>query len=220
MSTHASATPGLQHHFKDLAQQKSAVSFGMWVFIAQEVMFFGGLFLAYTVYRSQYPDAFAIASHHLNVTMGAANTAVLILSSLTMALAVHAAATGKKQQIVLFLLLTIVLGGVFLGVKVVEYADKFEHHLVPGPHFSGHALALTGDRANQAQIYFSLYFAMTGLHALHMIIGIPIILWIAWRAQRGEFRPDYDGPVELTGLYWHFVDIIWIFLFPLLYLIA
>jgi cytochrome c oxidase subunit III len=220
VTSHATATQGLQHHFRDLTQQKAAVGLGMWVFIAQEVMFFGGLFLTYAVYRSQYPDVFAIASHHLNTTLGAANTAVLILSSLTMALAVHAAALGKRQQTVLFLILTLVLGGVFLGVKVVEYADKFEHHLVPGPHFSGHALGLAGDRASHAQIYFSLYFAMTGLHALHMIIGVPIILWIAWRANAGEFRPDYSSPVELVGLYWHFVDIIWIFLFPLLYLIS
>jgi cytochrome c oxidase subunit 3 len=211
---------GLKHHFRDLTQQQSASNLGMWAFIAQEVMFFGGLFLTYTVYRSQYPDVFAIASHHLNVPLGAFNTAVLICSSLTMALAVHAAALGKRQQIVAYLILTVLLGGVFLGVKAYEYNDKFEHHLVPGPHFSGHTLAVTGDRERQAQIYYSLYFAMTGLHALHMLIGVPIILWIAWRAQRGDFNVAYNAPVELVGLYWHFVDIIWIFLFPLLYLIA
>ena len=211
---------GLQHHFRDLDQQQSAATLGMWLFIAQEVMFFGGLFLAYTIYRSAYNDVFTIASHHLNVQMGAINTAVLICSSLTMAIAVHAAALGHRQQIVLFLILTILLGGVFLGVKVVEYKEKFDHHLVPGPHFSGHELKLEGDRERHAQIYYSLYFAMTGLHALHMIIGVPIILWIAWRAWRGEFSAAYNAPVELVGLYWHFVDIIWIFLFPLLYLIS
>ncbi len=221
MSSHASAHPqGLAHHFRDLTQQQSAASLGMWVFIAQEVMFFGGLFLAYTVYRSQYNDVFAIASHHLNTQLGLYNTMVLIASSLTMAMAVHAAALGQRQRIVLFLLLTIVLGSVFLGVKVVEYKEKFDHQLVPGPHFSGHELKLTGDRERQAQIYYSLYFSMTGLHALHMIVGIPIILWTAWRAQRGAFSVAYNAPVEIVGLYWHFVDIIWIFLFPLLYLIA
>jgi cytochrome c oxidase subunit III len=211
---------GFAHHFRDLAHQKDTTGFGMWVFIAQEVMFFGGLFLAYAIYRSSYPDVFAAASHHLNVPLGAFNTAVLICSSLTMALAVHAAAVGDRRRIVTFLLLTVLLGSVFLGVKVVEYKDKYDHRLVPGPNFSGHSLSLEGDRAQQAQMFYSLYFAMTGLHALHMIIGIPIILWIAARARRGDFTAEYNGPVEITGLYWHFVDIIWIFLFPLLYLIA
>lgn len=230
MSSHAAAHPHrLAHHFRDLTQQQSASGLGMWVFIAQEVMFFGGLFLAYTIYRSQYADAFVIASHHLNVPLGAFNTAVLIFSSLTMALAVHAAALGQRQRIVLFLLLTVALGGVFLGVKVVEYGAKlnpcftappYQGCLAPGARFDGHALELAGDRARQAQIYYSLYFAMTGLHALHMIVGIPIILWIAWRALRGDFNAEYNAPVEIVGLYWHFVDIIWIFLFPLLYLIA
>jgi len=191
----------------------------MWVFIAQEVLFFGGLFATYTVYRVLYPGVFAAASHHLDVGLGAFNTAVLICSSLTMALAVHAAALGRRKQIVAWLLLTVLLGGVFLGVKVVEYREKWEHHLVPGPHFSAHELHLRGDAANQAQIYYSLYFAMTGLHALHMIIGIPIILGLAVFAWKGRYGPEWSTPVELTGLYWHFVDIVWIFLFPFLYLI-
>jgi cytochrome c oxidase subunit 3 len=206
--------PALVHHFPDLATQKEAASLGMWVFIAQEIMFFGGLFLTYTIYRGLYPRAFAEASHHLDWKLGAFNTAVLIGSSLTMALAVHAAAVGHRKKIVTWLLLTILLGGVFLGVKVVEYADKFEHHLVPGPsfHFEG-----TDPRA--AQAFYSLYFAMTGLHALHMVIGIPILATIALLAWRGRYSPAHYTPVELTGLYWHFVDIVWIFLFPLLYLI-
>jgi cytochrome c oxidase subunit III len=211
---------GLAHHFRDLAQQKEAASLGMWAFIAQEIMFFGGLFLAYAVYRAHYPDIFAASAHHLNVPLGAFNTAVLICSSLTMALGVHAAAVGNRKATVAFLLLTVLLGSVFLGIKVVEYKDKFDHHLVPGPSFSGHVLGLEGERERHAQIYFSLYFAMTGLHALHMIIGIPIILVLAWLASKGRYSPQYSTPVELTGLYWHFVDIIWIFLFPLLYLIA
>ena len=215
MSEAAHHHPALAHHFENLGQQKEASSLGMWVFIAQEVMFFGGLFLAYTVYRNLYPAAFAEASHHLDWKLGGINTAVLILSSLTMALAVRAAALGHRRQIVLFLIATVVLGSIFLGVKVVEYGDKFEHHLVPGPHFQ-----FGGPNAHPAQIFYSLYFAMTGLHALHMIIGIPIILVLAWKAHRGRFGPEYHTPVEMTGLYWHFVDIIWIFLFPLLYLVG
>jgi cytochrome c oxidase subunit 3 len=207
--------PALAHHFEDLEQQKDAASLGMWVFIAQEVMFFGGLFLMYVVYRNLYPAAFSAGSHHLNVGLGAFNTGVLIGSSLTMALAVHAAALGKRRQIVWWLILTIVLGSVFLGVKVLEYKDKFDHHLVPGPHFH-----FEGPLAPQAQIFYSLYFAMTGLHALHMVVGIPILALMAYWAWRGRFSPEYFTPVELTGLYWHFVDIVWIFLFPLLYLIA
>jgi len=207
--------PALAHHFQNLDEQKEASSLGMWVFIAQEVMFFGGLFLAYTVYRNLYPAAFAEASHHLDWKLGGINTAVLILSSLTMALAVRAAALGHRKQIVLFLIATVVLGSIFLGVKVVEYWDKFGHHLVPGPHFQ-----FPGPHARPAQIFYSLYFAMTGLHALHMIIGIPILLVLAWMAHRGRFGPAYHTPVEMTGLYWHFVDIVWIFLFPLLYLVG
>jgi cytochrome c oxidase subunit 3 len=207
--------PRLAHHFADLAEQKAASSLGMWVFIAQEIMFFGGLFLAYTVYRGLYASGFAAASHHLDWKLGAFNTAVLIGSSLTMALAVHAAAVGHRRHTVLFLLLTIALGAVFLGVKVVEYADKFEHHLVPGPGF-----AFPEPHARAAQVFYSLYFAMTGLHALHMVVGIPILAVLALLAGRGRFTPTYHTPVEMTGLYWHFVDIIWIFLFPLLYLIA
>ena len=215
MSDAAHHHPALAHHFENLGEQKEASSLGMWLFIAQEVMFFGGLFLAYTVYRNVYPAAFAEASHHLDWKLGGINTAVLILSSLTMALAVRAAALGHRQQIVLFLIATVVLGSIFLGVKIVEYGDKFEHHLVPGPHFQ-----FPGPHARPAQIFYSLYFAMTGLHALHMIIGIPILLVLAWKAHRGGYGPAYHTPVEMTGLYWHFVDIVWIFLFPLLYLVG
>jgi cytochrome c oxidase subunit III len=209
----------LQHHFETLEQQKESSALGMWVFIAQEVLFFGGLFATYTVYRVKYHEVFAAASHHLNVNLGAVNTAVLICSSLTMALAVRAAALGRRKQIVAWLLLTVLLGSVFLGVKFVEYREKWEHHLIPGPGFQGHELHLEGDAASNAQLYYSLYFAMTGLHALHMIIGIPIILGLAVYAWKGRYGPEWSTPVELTGLYWHFVDIVWIFLFPFLYLI-
>jgi cytochrome c oxidase subunit III len=214
------AHPDLVHHFESLPAQKEAATFGMWVFLVTEVMFFGGLFLAYTIYRNLYFHAFVQSSRHLDLTLGAVNTAVLICSSLTMAMGVHASAVNKRRATVGWLLLTVALGSVFLGIKAVEYKDKFDHHLVPGQHFQGEALHLEGDEARRAQIFYSLYFAMTGLHATHMVIGIPIILIVAWMAHRGRFSPEYHTPVEMTGLYWHFVDIVWIFLFPLLYLIG
>jgi cytochrome c oxidase subunit 3 len=219
----------LAHHFSDLGQQKEAASLGMWVFIAQEVLFFGGLFATYAIYRGMYPEAFSAGSHHLSWKIGFANTLVLIGSSLTMALGVHAAATGKRMRIVGFLVLTILLGSVFLSVKYFEYGEKIAPCLGDGPHagclvpgesFDSSTVHLDGDAGRQAQIFFSLYFGMTGLHALHMIVGIPIIATIAFLAWRGRYRPEYHTPVEMVGLYWHFVDIIWIFLFPLLYLIG
>ncbi len=225
---HTEHHPALQHHFVDL-QQQDAASFGMWVFIAQEILFFGGLFAAYAIYRHAYPEAFALGSHHLNRLIGTANTLVLIGSSLTMAMAVYSAAVGKRRAIVGFMLATVLLGGVFLGVKYYEYAEKIapclgdqEHTgcLFPGASFDPGAVHAEGANAEQVQIFFSLYCGMTGLHALHMIVGIPIILTIASMAWRGRFTPVYHTPVEIVGLYWHFVDIIWIFLFPLLYLVT
>jgi cytochrome c oxidase subunit 3 len=203
------------HQFDSAEQQHGASQLGMWVFIAQEILFFGGLFLVYTVYRFTYPAAFAQASHHLDVTLGCINTAVLIGSSLTMALAVHGAQLGRRWTQVFFLIFTIVLGSVFLGIKAIEYGHKFHEHLVPGPTF-----LFPGGDAQHAQIFFSLYFVMTGLHALHMVIGIAILGVLTFMAWRGAYDGAYYSPVELTGLYWHFVDIIWIFLFPLLYLIG
>ena len=225
----AGASAALQHHFTSLEQQREASALGMWVFIAQEVLFFGGLFAAYTVYRSSYPEAFSAGSHHLSWKIGFFNTLVLIGSSLTMAMGVYSAAIGKKNRVVGFILATILLGSVFLGVKYVEYGEKIRpcfgdgaHAgcLVPGERFDASALHVEGAAAGHVQIFFSLYFGMTGLHALHMIIGIPILLVIAGAAWRGRYSPEYHTPVELVGLYWHFVDIIWIFLFPLLYLIG
>ncbi len=198
-----------------MEQQRDASSFGMWVFLVTEILFFGGLFLAYTVYRSQYARAFAEASRHLDITLGTFNTAVLIVSSLTMALAVFSAATGRRRALLLFLIATMVLGGVFLGVKAVEYGHKFHDHLVPGAHFR-----FPGPYAQQAEIFYSLYFAMTGLHAAHMIVGIGILTVLVLQARKDRYGPDYYTPVEVSGLYWHFVDIVWIFLFPLLYLIG
>jgi cytochrome c oxidase subunit III len=203
-----------QHQFDDAAQQYEASALGMWVFLVTEIMFFGGLFTAYVAYRSAYPAAFGLASAHLDLTLGAVNTAVLIGSSLTMALAVHSSQTGKRNALVIFLLLTMALGSVFLGIKAVEYADKFHHGLVPGPYFT-----FSGPDAKRAEIFFSLYFAMTGVHALHMIIGLGVLTVLVLQARKGRFGTRYHTPIELAGLYWHFVDIVWIFLFPLLYLI-
>ncbi len=207
----------LQHHFESLEQQKAASTLGMWTFLVTEIMFFGGLFLVYTVYRVLYSRAFVEASRELDIGLGFVNTLVLIASSLTTALAVHAAAVGRRRATVGWLLATVMLGSVFLGVKVVEYEHKFDHHLVPGPDFAPDRIPAESRRG--AEIYFSLYFGMTGLHAFHMVVGIPILLIMAFLAHRGSFSRQYYTPVEMTGLYWHFVDIVWIFLFPLLYLI-
>jgi cytochrome c oxidase subunit 3 len=203
------------HHFDDLDQQHAASWIGMWVFLATEVMFFGGMFAGYTVYRYWYPQAFAGASNHLDVLLGGINTAVLICSSFTMALAVYSAETNRRKPLITFLLLTIALGLAFLGIKFFEYYTKFEEHLVPGSSFQ-----YEGALAKQAEIFFSFYFAMTGMHAVHMVIGIGLLSALIIQARRGRFSELYHTPVELTGLYWHFVDIVWIFLFPLLYLLG
>lgn len=196
-------------------QQFEASHLGMWVFLVTEVMFFGGLFAAYTVYRSLYPDAFADTSKHMDVILGGFNTAVLIGSSLTMALAVHASQTSQKRLLVLFLVLTIILGSVFLVVKAFEYTHKWHEHLVPGPYFQ-----YAGQFAQQAQILFSFYFVMTGMHAIHMVVGVGLLTYLIIKARQGAYNAHYFTPVEMVGLYWHFVDIVWIFLFPLLYLIG
>ncbi len=214
MST-SSHSPALLHHFDSVEQQKEASTLGMWLFLVTEIMFFGGMFTAYIVYRTLYPNAFAAASHELDITMGAINTAVLIYSSLSMALAVNAAQLGRRKSLVWFLILTIALGAVFLGIKAVEYHEKFVNHHVPGPSFH-----FDGPEAEHAQLFFSLYFGMTGLHALHMIVGIVLLSILAIRAHRGRFGSEYYTPIDMTGLYWHFVDIVWIFLFPLLYLLG
>jgi cytochrome c oxidase subunit 3 len=285
-----------KHHFDDMTQQYEASGFGMWVFLVQEVMFFGGLFVAYLVYRHKYFEAFGTASATLRIWLGTFNTIVLIASSLTMAMAVNAASIGKRKLTTFFLLATLGLGSLFLGVKVVEYSEKFEKREVPGAnfcfhpagaecsavveredepdtlqgtlniikrYFSGgwgkldhesasavsqhstaelaaqteHSAGASGQGTGEdepgqqagaseryrsmpgSEIYFGLYFAMTGMHALHMIIGVGILLWLIYWARKGLYTHEYFTPVENFGLYWHFVDIIWIYLFPLLYLI-
>jgi cytochrome c oxidase subunit 3 len=206
--------PALQHQFDTMEQQKEAAVIGMWVFLLTEVLFFGGLFMAYTLYRIWYFPAFAEASRDLDIKLGAFNTAVLIGSSLTMALAVRAAQTNQRMGTVRWLIATMALGATFLGVKVVEYAHKFETGHVPGPNFHS-----SSPYAAQEQIFYSLYFTMTGLHALHMIVGLGLLTVIAVMAYRGKFDGEYYTPVEMSGLYWHFVDLVWIYLFPLLYLV-
>ncbi len=273
---HSHHHPRLVHHFESMEQQREAGTLGMWWFLLTEIMFFGGMFLAYTIYRHLYFDAFAAGSNVLSIWWGAFNTAVLIASSLTMALAVYHAQMGNSKKIVFFLLFTVVLGLVFLRVKYIEYSDKFEEHVFPAGDFrwplaehptapsnvgqlltmfigippAGHTaeapqqalpanidtkysdkspyLGISGaipeevskmGMAGHVRMYFWLYFVMTGFHALHMIIGIGILLVLAFQAWKGKFSKEYHSYIELTGLYWHFVDIVWIFLFPLLYLV-
>jgi len=212
----ATQEPGLQHHFDDSAQQLESSTLGMWVFLVTEVMFFGGMFGAYTVYRNMYPEAFASTSHFMNVTIGAINTGVLIFSSFTMVLAVRSAQLGQKKALIAFLVLTLILGCVFLSLKYVEYHEKWVDHHIPGPGFQ----YADSRYAHQAQILFYLYFAMTGMHAIHMIVGAGLLITLIAMSARNRFSSKWYTPVEMIGLYWHFVDIVWIFLFPLLYLIG
>ena len=205
-----------------MGQQFDSATFGMWVFLLTEIMFFGGMFGAYTVYRSMYPEAFATTSNFMNPAFGAANTAVLIVSSLTMALAVRAAHLGQQKLLQLMLVLTMIFGAAFLVIKGFEYHE----HWVDGkvPLFPGHWVwdgpLAPPQFAHQAQILFCFYFFMTGFHAIHMLVGLGIMTTILMMARKGAFGPSYYTPVEVSGLYWHFVDIVWIFLFPLLYLIG
>ncbi len=218
-----------KHHFETAEQQREAASFGMWLFLLTEIMFFGGLFFSYLLYRNWYYPAFVAASNSVNMWLGLTNTIVLIGSSLTMAMAVWSAEVRNSKLLRLFLLATIFLGFVFLGIKSIEYTQKFEEHHVPGAYFDiadfvhppagSKEQPLTVDMAEHTQIYFSLYFAMTGVHALHMIIGIAILFVLVYKAGKGHYTTGYVQPIENFGLYWHFVDIVWIFLFPLLYLI-
>jgi len=208
-------TAYVAHQFDDAEQQQVASTLGMWLFLVTEIMFFGGLFLAYIIYRNEYFPAFRAASHELDVGLGTFNTIVLLTSSLTMALAVHGAQVSRRGMTIVCLILTMVLGSVFLGVKAYEYWHKWHEHLIPGPGFVFH-----GPDPHNAQLFFSLYFAMTGLHALHMVIGIGLLAILTLRTGQGMFNRLYYTPVEVSGLYWHFVDLVWIFLFPLLYLLG
>jgi cytochrome c oxidase subunit 3 len=206
--------PAQQHHFDSLQQQHEASTLGMWIFLITEVMFFGGLFMAYLVYRVWYPEAWSEGSRELDIVLGGFNTVVLIGSSLTMAFAVRAAQTGGRKGTMVWLVLTMILGLTFLVVKFFEYKHKWDLNHIPGANF-----VFEGPHAPQVEIFLSLYFMMTGLHALHMVIGFGILSTILWMAYRNKFSPEWYTPVEMSGLYWHFVDIVWIFLFPLLYLV-
>ena len=216
---HAHHHPFLQHHFEDLGQQHEASTLGLWVFVAEEILFFGGLFAAYAVYRMLFPEAWSAGAHHQNWIIGTANTAVLIGSSLTMALAVWAAQTGRRMLTVWMLIATLFLGTVFIGVKGYEYYDHIHHGLLPGSNFTyvhQENPALTPG----IQLFMVFYFTMTGLHALHMIVGLGVMAVITYFAWRGSFTAEYNNPVDMAGLYWHFVDLVWVFLFPTLYLLG
>ena len=210
---HAAA---VAEQFDDREQQHEAASFGMWVFLATEVMFFGGLFASYTIFRNLHYSAFALGSHHLAVRFGAVNTAVLICSSLTMALAVHAAHTGKRKALLFFLAATLALGLTFLGIKwFFEWTPDYREGWAPGLNWT-----VPGPQSPHIELFMFFYFMMTGVHALHMVVGAGMLTVLIILAARGHFPPEHPNAVEMAGLYWHFVDIIWIFLFPLLYLIG
>jgi cytochrome c oxidase subunit 3 len=221
----------LHHHFDDLDQQRECNSLGMWSFLATEVMMFGGLFFAYTLYRHLYPGGFHVGSHHLNITLGTINTFVLLFSSLTMALGVHAASESNSRALVTWLVITWLFGASFLGIKYVEWTTDYKEGLVPGLNFSyyqepGEAETRQQELVHQnttehaVMMYFVIYFCMTGLHALHMVVGLVLVGTFIVMGSRRRFENGNDQPVEIMGLYWHLVDIVWIFLFPLLYLIA
>jgi cytochrome c oxidase subunit III len=203
------------HHFDDADTQFAANKLGIWLFLVTEILLFGGMFLAFAVFRGWYFDAFVEAHHHLDKVMGAVNTVALITSSFTMALAVRASQRGRKGETAGLLAATIALACVFLVIKFFEYSQKFEHGLLPGRFFHGEGFVHP-----EARIFFGVYFMMTGIHGLHVVIGIGLIAWVLLRTRRGDFSSRYYAPVEGVGLYWHLVDLIWIYLFPLLYLIG
>jgi cytochrome c oxidase subunit III len=214
--THGEAhSPDLRHHFADMEQQREASEMGMWVFLITEIMFFGGMFCAYMVYRYLYYTAWVAGSEAMDFWWGTINTVVLICSSLTMALAVRSAQIGRRNMLVGLLIVTMLLGCVFLGIKAIEYHGHWIEHQFPGAQFH-----FDGPDARHVEVFFSLYWAMTGFHALHMLIGVVAVGFIAFFSWQGKYGPDYYNPVENTGLYWHFVDIVWIYLYPLLYLIS
>jgi cytochrome c oxidase subunit 3 len=213
---HPAEITHVKHHFATADQQMDADTLGMWTFLITEVLFFGGMFTAYAMYRNMYIDAFASTSDYMNVVLGGTNTAVLICSSLTMALAVRAAQLSNRRHVIWFLILTMIFGTTFLVIKGFEYHSKWVEHLVPGFNFHYEP----AQYAQHAQILFFLYFCMTGMHALHMVVGLGLLTYLLVQAYRRAFSAAYYTPVEMIGLYWHFVDVVWIFLFPLLYLIG
>lgn len=202
--------PAMQ--FADLTQQRDTATLGLWLFLATEILFFGGALMGYLAYRMIYPDGFLEAARHTKIVLGTANTAILLTSSLTMALAVHAAQTARGRMASRLLIATAALGLAFIGVKGVEYYAEYREHLVPGLDFA------FAPHARAAELFFLLYFITTGLHAIHLTVGIALVLFMARRLAHETDGPFYTAPVEVVGLYWHFVDIVWVFLFPLIYL--
>jgi cytochrome c oxidase subunit 3 len=219
---HSTHPPGFAHQFETIEQQREASSLGMWAFLVTEILFFGGMFTAYIVYRSLHYPAFEIGSHLLEVKFGATNTAVLIFSSLTMAMAIRSAQVGKsKGTIITWLILTMILGAAFLGLKLrFEWYHDYVEHIVPGAYFGFENRPEWGNLGGQVQMFMCFYFFMTGLHAIHMIIGLGLLTVLVIMTAQDKFSSQYFAPLEISGLYWHFVDIVWIFLFPLLYLIG
>lgn len=205
----------LREQYSTELQQRETAQAGMWLFLATEVLFFGGLFLGYTVYRMYYPQAFTAGARHMEMTIGAVNTAVLLTSSFMMALAVQSAQLGRIRRLMAFIGATMVFGAVFLGLKFTEYYLHWKEHKVPGTHFQTD-FPIPGHE----QIYWFLYFVMTGAHAIHMIVGMCLLTWLLVQAARARFSVRWHTPVVVIGLYWHFVDIVWLFLFALLYLIG
>lgn len=204
----------VEHHYVDADQQFDTAKIGMWVFLVNEILFFGGLFCAYIIYRAWYPELFTQAALELNTFWGAVNTVVLIGSSITVAMAIRSAQKNQIKGLKINLLITIALAFVFMLIKAFEYTHKFELGIFPGQYYT-----YEGIEHVKAPLFFSIYYMMTGVHAIHVIIGIGLMIWLYVRARRGEFGSHYYNPVEIVGLYWHLVDLIWIFLFPLLYLI-
>jgi cytochrome c oxidase subunit 3 len=214
-TAHEEHSPFLQHHFREMSQQFEASKIGMWLFLVTEVLMFGGLFVGYGIMHARHPEAFMAAHHHLDRTLGALNTVVLLVSSFTMVMSVWAAQTGNKKKLLVFLILTVLLAGVFMVVKYFEYSHKFHDGLLPGRFYTHQ-----GDTVPGQFMFFSFYFMMTGLHGIHVLLGMAVISWLIVRAAKGHFGPGYYAPVEMTGLYWHLVDLIWIYLFPLMYLLT
>jgi cytochrome c oxidase subunit 3 len=210
----------LWHHYENLEQQHDASVLGMWVFLSTELLLFGVLFTGYTIYRIQYAPSFEDASRHLNLLIGGVNTVVLLTSSLTMALAVRAGKRGQQRALVLCLVLTALFGAAFMGFKAVEYYFDYKENLVPRLAFRDEEWRHDPVTPEHVQLFLVFYYVMTGLHAVHLTVAIGIMIALAIMAQRGAFSAEHYAPVEIWGLYWHFVDIIWIFLLPLLYLIG
>lgn len=210
--------PRQQHFFVSMDQQFDAAKLGMWLFLITEILLFSGMFVAYTVFRVWHPEVYVVASQALNPFMGGLNTIVLLASSLTVALSIHYIQKGDQRKLIINLVLTFLLACVFLVVKYFEYTAKFDHGIFPGAAFAPHE-GYEYLNIPYARQFFSIYFVMTGIHGIHVLVGMGLFAWLTWKAVQGAYTAEWYTPVELCGLYWHIVDIIWIFLFPLMYLI-